>query len=48
MFCFDNGFYLCIEEISAMIDVVALLYKGTTPVEERSAPGIWLAMTKAQ
>ena len=36
------------KEIFVAIDIVALLYKETTLVEERSALGIWLAMTKAQ
>ena len=35
-------------EISAVADAVALQYKETTPVEEKTTLGIWLAMTKAQ
>ena len=35
------------KEISAAADTT-LQYKETTRVEERTAPGIWLAMTKAQ
>ena len=31
-----------------MVDAAALQYKETTIVEERTTPGIWLAMTKAQ
>ena len=36
------------KEISAVVDAAAFQYKETTPVEDRTAPGIWLAMTKAQ
>ena len=36
------------KEISAAIDAAALQYKDTTPVEDKTASGIWLAMTKAQ
>ena len=36
------------KEISAATDDDALQYKETTLVEDRIAPGIWLAMTKAQ
>ena len=36
------------KEISAAADAAALQYKETTLVEDKTAPGIWLAMTKAQ
>ena len=36
------------KEISAAADVAVLQYKETTPIEDKTAPGIWLAMTKAQ
>ena len=36
------------KEISATENAAALQYKETTPVKDRTAPGIWLAMTKAQ
>ena len=31
-----------------MADAIALLYKEFTPPNERTAPRIWLTMTKAQ
>ena len=36
------------KKISTAADAAALQYKETSPVENKTSPGIWLAMTKAQ